>query len=137
MSEKHLKRGFKSSVLNPLALRYVKNVKWLSSSNELVPKHFQFHKCKSFQFGNAVLVFWNKTTTENSITQNLVIYLGKLWWIFATRPSFQIFAVNCISPNFNRSIHPEVFLEKGVLKMCSKFTGEHPCRRAIFFIKQF
>lgn len=40
MSEKHLKRGFKSSVLNPLALRYVKNVKWLSSSNELVPKHF-------------------------------------------------------------------------------------------------
>ena len=27
-----------------------------------------------------------------------------------------------------RSSHPEVFLEKGVLKLCSKFTGEHPCR---------
>ena len=25
-----------------------------------------------------------------------------------------------------RSSHPEVFLEKGVLKICSKFTGEHP-----------
>ena len=27
-----------------------------------------------------------------------------------------------------RSSHPEMFLEKGVLKICSKFTGEHPCR---------
>ena len=27
--------------------------------------------------------------------------------------------------------HPEVFLEKGVLKICSKFTIEHPCRSTI------
>ena len=30
-----------------------------------------------------------------------------------------------------RSSHLEVFLEKGVLKICSKCTGEHPCRSAI------
>ena len=30
-----------------------------------------------------------------------------------------------------RSSRPEVFLEKGVPKICSKFTGEHPCRSAI------
>ena len=30
-----------------------------------------------------------------------------------------------------RSSQPEVFLGKGVLKICSKFTGEHPCRSAI------
>ena len=30
-----------------------------------------------------------------------------------------------------RSIPPEVFLQKRVLKICSKFTGEHPCRSAI------
>ena len=30
-----------------------------------------------------------------------------------------------------RSSHPQVFLEKGVLKICSKFTGEHPCQSAI------
>ena len=29
------------------------------------------------------------------------------------------------------SRRPEVFLGKGVLKICSKFTGEHPCRSAI------
>ena len=29
-----------------------------------------------------------------------------------------------------RSSHPEVFLGKGVQKICSKFTGEHPCRSA-------
>ena len=33
-----------------------------------------------------------------------------------------------------RSSHPEVFLGKVVLKICSKFTGEHPCRSAIFEI---
>ena len=31
----------------------------------------------------------------------------------------------------NRSSHPEVFLEKGVLKICTKFTGEYPCRSVI------
>ena len=30
-----------------------------------------------------------------------------------------------------RTNRPEVFLEKGVLKLCSKFTGEHPCRSVI------
>ena len=30
-----------------------------------------------------------------------------------------------------RSSHPKVFLGKGVLKMCSKFTGEHQCRSVI------
>ena len=30
-----------------------------------------------------------------------------------------------------RSSHPEVFLGKGVLKICSKFTGENQCRSAI------
>ena len=30
-----------------------------------------------------------------------------------------------------RRRRPEVFLIKGVLKICSKFTGEHPCRSVI------
>ena len=30
-----------------------------------------------------------------------------------------------------RSSHPEVFLGKGILKICSKCTGEHSCRSAI------
>ena len=29
-----------------------------------------------------------------------------------------------------KSSHPEVFLGKGVLKICSKFKGEHPCQSA-------
>ena len=29
------------------------------------------------------------------------------------------------------SSHPEVFLEKGVLKICGKFTGSHTCRSVI------
>ena len=30
-----------------------------------------------------------------------------------------------------RSSYPKVFLGKGVLKICSKFTGDHPCRSVI------
>ena len=30
-----------------------------------------------------------------------------------------------------KNSHAEVFLGKGVLKICSKFAGEHPCRSAI------
>ena len=30
-----------------------------------------------------------------------------------------------------RSSRPEVLLEKGVLKICSKFTGKDPCRSVI------
>ena len=31
-----------------------------------------------------------------------------------------------------RSSHPGVFLGKDVLKICSNFTGEHPCQSAIW-----
>ena len=34
--------------------------------------------------------------------------------------------------DISRNSHPEVFLEKGVLKICSKFTGEHPCQSVIW-----
>ena len=45
--------------------------------------------------------------------------------------------VEVISPKYpSNSIHyrsspPDVFLEKGILKISSKFTGEHPCRSVI------
>ena len=38
--------------------------------------------------------------------------------------------LNMNSDNY-KSSHPEAFLGKGVLRICSKFTGEHPCRSAI------
>ena len=39
---------------------------------------------------------------------------------------------NCTLDVFvDRSSHPEVFLGKGVLKICSKYTGEQPCQSAI------
>ena len=38
------------------------------------------------------------------------------------------------SEDFVRSSHPDVFLRKGVVKICSKLTGEHP-RRSVISIK--
>ena len=35
-----------------------------------------------------------------------------------------------------RSNPPEVFLRKGVLKICSKFTGEQPCRQPWFICEE-
>ena len=33
--------------------------------------------------------------------------------------------------NITRSSHPEVYLGKGIMKICCKFTAEHPCRSVI------
>ena len=41
-----------------------------------------------------------------------------------------LFAENLVDDKY-RSSHPEVFLREGFLKICSKFTGEHPCRSVI------
>ena len=55
---------------------------------------------------------------------------------FFLRSSSSFFNINCLThsgPNFNfiflyfRSSRSEVFLGKDVLKICSRFTGEHPC----------
>ena len=48
-------------------------------------------------------------------------------------PQKKITKVSKLSIKIFRSIPPEVFLGKGVLKICSKFkfTGEHPCRSTI------
>ena len=44
-----------------------------------------------------------------------------------TRPFFFLF----IWKKSTRNSCPEVFLRKGVLNICSKSTGEHPCRSVI------
>ena len=36
-----------------------------------------------------------------------------------------------LSHSICKSSHPELFLEKSALKICSKFTGKHPCRSVI------
>ena len=41
-----------------------------------------------------------------------------------------------LSNTLYRSSHPEVFLVKGVLKICRIFTGEHPCWSVISIKKQ-
>ena len=42
----------------------------------------------------------------------------------------EISTIDCTSSTA-RDSPPDVLLGKGVLKLCSKFTGEHPCRSVI------
>ena len=51
------------------------------------------------------------------LCDSLIIVLPDLTWRLAS--------------SWYRSSHPEVFIEKGVLKICSKFTEEHQCQNAI------
>ena len=44
---------------------------------------------------------------------------------------FMCCTISCCIFTHCRSSRPEVFFGKGVLKICSKFTGKHPCRNAI------
>ena len=36
-----------------------------------------------------------------------------------------------LETGISRNSRPDMFLKEGVLKICSKLTGEHPCRSAI------
>ena len=57
---------------------------------------------------------------QNMIDINMVL----LQW-------FPALLIKCLLLLMGRSSHPEVFLRKGVLKICSTFTGEYPCRTGI------
>ena len=59
-----------------------------------------------------------------------VLKTGVVVHRFSLKRIFQRISQNS-KENFNRSSHPEVFLGKGVLKLCGKFTGENPCRSVI------
>ena len=81
---------------------------------------------------NIISLFWLKTTDLMSSSCNMRHffyswrYYEKLCWQSLSK------CYNRCTISNNRSRHPEVFLGKGVLKICSKFTGEHPCRSAIW-----
>ena len=58
-----------------------------------------------------------------------ICYLLLLLWIPV---GFTIQTLDLVLKNqSSRNIHPEVFLGQNILKICSKFTGEHPCRSVI------
>ena len=80
---------------------------------------FQYSKFLYQMSRNKIFVSW-------AITVRRVIISGDLFYcIHIVRVCIPI-AINCC-----RSSRPEVLLGKGVLKICSKFTGEHPCQSAI------
>ena len=56
-----------------------------------------------------------------------------LWWLFLLYWNIDknMCTVSKFPWNCSRSIHQEVFLRKGVLKTCSKFTGENPYRSVV------
>ena len=66
---------------------------------------------------------------DNSRKKNnfLLNYRRCTNWINIIRPYSQFKVLE----NIVRSSPSEVFLGKSVLRICSKFTGEHPCRSAI------
>ena len=56
---------------------------------------------------------------------------GKVWGYPTLLISWFINFNNFICWLFFRRNRPEVFLGKGILNICSKFTGDHPCRSVI------
>ena len=66
----------------------------------------------------------NIITTSSTLDVAVVLYPPLIWiktWLI----------VKHLTNGCYRSSHSEVFRGKGVLTICSKFTGEHPCRHAI------
>ena len=65
-----------------------------------------------------------------------IVNSSKLLTIFSKSPILDMllsyeYASEFFKKTMYRSSFPEVFLGKGVLKICFKFTGKHPCRSVI------
>ena len=72
--------------------------------------------------------------TGGNLSKFLRIILGRLANLYESSGS-QFFRTTCSSTEtIPRSSPSEVFLRKAVLKICSKFTREHP-RRSVISIK--
>ena len=76
-------------------------------------------------------LFTRKTSTSCEISSNLVktvLYLKPVSLrVLVFLAESELVNDNCIA----RSSPPQAFLQKVVLKICSKFTGEQPCRSVI------
>ena len=73
---------------------------------------------------------FSKTINHSFTSQELPRKREKLFWkFFFEKPLTGISRFLILYRS--RSSCPEVLLRKGVLKICSKWTGEHPCRSAI------
>ena len=59
---------------------------------------------------------------------NATKHVIKIFLLWSKSYFLPLFKINL---SIHRSSPPEVFLGKGVLKICSKFTGEKTCRSAI------
>ena len=80
---------------------------------------YKFHRNIVIGFGVMTIYFY-KGLTRNPNIGNTPI------WVLPNEGKLGI-------PNLAwiRSSRPELFLRKGVLKICSKFTGKYPCRSVI------
>ena len=76
---------------------------------------------------------------RNPGKQRLLINQHKITWLACDKSLFVVKEKKqgnqwCLFLYVNKSLRrsrSKVFLGKAVLKICSKFTGEHPCRSAI------
>ena len=65
--------------------------------------------------------------------KKVLLSIGSQVIINLIRKELRCFVFLCLTVNvivimtFRSSYPPEMFVEKGVLKICSKFKGEHPC----------
>ena len=121
----------------------VTNFKPLTSNNPewflFCRSKFDYQKMTSKNFSALLSKFWKLRNQLNKDILKPVLLHEKIDWCWHKSQVKQtgnvIFNIINMPDNTNlqrvRSSHPEVFLRKGVLKICSKFTREHPCRSTI------
>ena len=67
----------------------------------------------------------------NKIITSTIFNINFFWFIITIHLYDILLIQNLFQFVICRSSYPEVFLEKGILKICSIFTGVHPCQSVI------
>ena len=84
--------------------------------------NFKILRIKNANFSGYCFYMNTIVYGDFQICIGVLLIKGKIVLLFQENDSHNLYF---------RSSHPEVFLGKGILKICSTFTGKHPCRCAI------
>ena len=91
---------------------------------------FKLVEYKSINARSALLVVVTVFLKEGQIYQNISKNHANSWGWQNFCCQTQLFCLLKKKQDSYKSNHPEVFQRKAVLKICSKFTGGHPCQSA-------
>ena len=118
-----------------LKLVFLRKYQTYFSVEKLIQIHYTLLAICIIQYANFDVCFQSRLQILRKALRRIIPpicnFQGMLLSTVLLSKLFTLLFLDCRHIKHDRSSPPEVFLRKGVQKICSKFTAEHPCQSMI------